>query len=295
MLDWNDLRYFLAVTRQGSTAGAARALGVNQTTVSRRIAELEAALGTSLFERRREGYLLRPDAAALVASAEQMEAQARAFSDLAGALARGLDHIRVTTNEPLANTILAPATLAFRATFPQVRIEMVIGPRLLDLARGEADVALRAGPLPADPDLIGRRVGTAMWGVYCSPDYARFHGAPADLAALSSHTVLMLGDVSGGRIAELAPRAGALERRDTLNDLCIAARAGLGVVSLPCVLGESLSDLQCCFVQPEPATPIWLLHHPRLGTWPELRAFLDAVAEQAAAARPLLAGPRAPA
>lgn len=293
MLDWNDLKYFLAVAQTGSTAAAARRLGVNQTTVSRRIAELERGLGVPLFERRREGYQLRPTAAPLVAAAERVRTEAETFEVLAGALGRGMERLKVTTNEPLANTVLAPAIAAFRARYPQVRIEFVISQRQLDLSRGEADLALRAAPLPPDPDLISRRVGEAMWGVYCSRDYARYNGAPATLEDLKDHTVLMIEDASGRRLGELAPGARSLEYRHTANELCIAARAGLGVVSLPCVLGETLSDLQCCFVQPEPATPIWLLYHARLRGAPEVRVFLDCVAEEAHKARELLAGPTA--
>ena len=259
-MDWNDLRYFLAVARAGSTIAAARELGVNQTTVARRLLELEAATGVQLFERRREGYRLRADGQALLRAAEEAEAGVRAFADLAGSLARGLDRIRVTTNEPLANTILAPAIRTYREAFPDVRIELVVSPRQLDLARGEADVALRAAPRPDDPELVVRRLGEAAWAVYCSRDYARIHGAPADMTELRDHVVLVIGDPSGSRLADLAP-ARAVERRETVNDLCIAARAGLGVISLPCVLGDTLPDLQRCFVQPEPQTPVWLIYH----------------------------------
>lgn len=290
MLNWNDLRGFLAVTRTGSTIAAARALGVDQTTVARRIAELERAVGIQLFERHREGYRLREDAAGLVRIAERVEAETQGFVDLAAALGRGLDRIRVTTNEPLANTILAPAVAAYRTRYPDILIDLVVSPRQLDLARGEADVALRAAPLPDDPDLVARRVGEALWGVYCSRDYARFHGAPDSPAALGGHTVLMTPDPSGSAIAEQAPNARGFELRETLNELCIAARAGLGVVSLPCVLGEGLADLQRCFVQPAPATPIWLIHHARLRRAPELRALLDHIASHAAAARDVLRG-----
>jgi DNA-binding transcriptional LysR family regulator len=100
----------------------------------------------------------------------------------------------------------------------------------------------------------------------------------------------MVEDPSGTRISDLAKNAAGFDRRDTLNDLCIAARAGLGVVSLPCVLGESQADLQRCFVQSEPVTPIWLIYHQRLRQETELRALLDAVIEQAEAARDVLQG-----
>ena len=288
-MDWDDLRYFLAVARAGSTIAAAHMLGVNQTTVARRISELERAVGARLFERHRAGYRLRADGEALLRAAEQAEAGAQAFAALGAALERGVDRLRVTTNEPLANVILAPAIQAFRAECPGVHIDLVISPRRLDLGAGEADVALRAAPEPGGPDLVARRVGDAYWGVYCSRDYARFTGAPESLEDLSRHTILLIDEPSGGRLAGLS-RPAAVRFGDTLNDLCIAARAGLGVASLPCVLGDSLPDFVRCFVQPEPITPLWLAYHERLRGAPQVRAFVDAVAAATHAARDCLHG-----
>ncbi len=289
MLDWNDIRFFLAVARTGSTSAAARAIGVNQTTVARRITEMERALGARLFDRRPEGVRIRPDAAELFQTAERIEAEVAAFQALGSGLGRGLSRIRVTTNEPLANAIMAPAIAAFRNRISDVQIDLLVTPRQLDLARGEADVALRAAPLPADSDLIARRVGEASWGIYCSQDYARDHGAPQKTADLAGRDVLMVDDPSGSKISDLAPGA-RIARRETLNELCIAARAGVGVVSIPCVLGDSQADLRLCFVQPEPSTPIWLIYHERLRQAPELRALLDAVIARTAMVRESLLG-----
>lgn len=289
MPNWDDLRFFLAVARTGSTIAAARALGVNQTTVSRRIGELEARLGVRLFDRMREGFRLRADAAAMVEMAQRTEAEVRAFADMGAALGRGPERIRVTTNEPLANAVFAPAMMAFHARWPDVRVELVVSPRVLDLGRGEADVALRAWNQPDDPELIARRVADAYWAVYCGRDYARFNGVPRSLDALADHPAVLLDDPSGMQLSAIAALR-SLDRRGSLNDLCIAARAGLGVVSLPCVLGDTLPDLVRCFVQPDPVTPIWLAHHPRLGDTPELRDLLDAIADQAHAARAILRG-----
>lgn len=288
-MDWDDVRYFLAVAREGSTLAAARRLGVNQTTVARRIAELEAAVGGPLFERLREGYRLLPGAERLRDAAERMAGEADAFAELARAVRRGVEVLRVTTNEPLANAILAPAIRAFAEIAPEVRVELVISPRQLDLGRGEADVALRAAPLPDDPDLVARKVGEARWAVYCSREYAERHGAPSSPEALSGRTLLCVGDPSGSRLAELDPTVRA-ERRDTLNDVVVAIRAGLGVASLPCVLGDGYPDFVRAFVQREPVTPVWLIRHARLKGRPEVDAFLDAVAVQAHLARSVLVG-----
>lgn len=289
MQDWDDLRFFLAVVRAGSAVGAARALGVNQTTIARRISQLEERAGAVLFDRQREGYRLREAALPLVAVAEAAEVQAQVFADLAGALGRGIDRIRITSNETLANSVIAPAVQAFRVQHPDVRIELLTGERLLDLTRGEADVALRVVARPQqDVGLVARRVALAAWGAYCSRDYARFHGAPRTPEDLAAHDVLTLDHPSGSHLARLGPRVRSHECRETLNDLCIAARAGLGVVSLPCLLGYTQSDLELCFVQEEPLDPVWLIFHERLRGAPQVRALLDEIAGQAARVRPLL-------
>jgi len=293
-MDWDDIRFFLAVARTGSTVAAARALKVNQTTVARRIADLEADMGAQLFERSRDGYRLRLGAETLIAAAEAAEADVKAFSELGAALGRGVDALKLTTNEPLANVILAPAIRVFRERHPDVRLDLVIGTQQLDLAKGEADIALRAAPMPDDPALIGRRVGDAHWAVYCSHDYARFNGAPRSVEDLAGHALMTLPDASGRRIGEIStPRA--LEQRGTANELVISARAGLGVVSLPCVVGDVLPDFERCFIQPEPVTPIVLIYHERLKGSPEVRALLDAVIEHTQAARDLLRGAITPA
>lgn len=293
-MDWDDIRFFLAVARTGSTVAAARAMKVNQTTVARRISDLELDLGAQLFERSRDGYRLRPGAEDLLAAAEAVEADAKVFREMSAALGRGVDALRVTTNEPLANMIMAPAVRAFRERHPHVRIDLVIGPQQLDLARREADIALRAAPMPTDAALIGRRVGDAHWAVYCSHDYARFHGAPRSVEDLAQHLLITLPDASGRRLGEIAnPRA--LEQRQTANELVIAVRAGLGVVSLPCVVGDPLPDFERCFSQDEPVTPVWLIYHERLKGSPEVRTFLDFVIEHTQAARDALRGALTPA
>ena len=294
VMDWDDIRFFLAVARTGSTLAAARAMGVNQTTVARRVADLETDIGTQVFERSHEGYRLRPGAETLLDAAAAVEADVKLFSDLASALGRGIDTLKVTTNEPLANAILAPAIRAFRESHPDVRIDLVIGQKQLDLGRREADIALRAAPMPTDAELIARRVGDAHWGAYCSRDYARFHGAPRDVAALADHPLLTLPDPSGRRLGEIAPSR-TLEQRGSANELMIAARAGLGVVSLPCVLGDTLADFERCFAQDEPVTPVWLIYHERLRGSVEVRAFLDYVVQHTQAARQLLRGQITPA
>lgn len=292
MLDWNDLRVFLAVARTGSTVAAGRRLGVNQTTVARRVAALEAAVGAQLFDRRREGYVLRADAGDLVVTAEAVEAQAGVFADQARALVRGLTRLVITANESMANIIVAPAVRAFHAEHPEVRVDIAISTRTLDLDRGEADIALRTAPAPPEGDLAVRRLGEGYWAAYCNADYAARRGAPAGPAALAGHTVLTLEHAAASRLATLASDAQS-ELRDSMGDLVVAVRAGLGVASLPCIVGDAQPDFVRCFMQDDPVTPVWLIHHRRLSGSPQARRFLELVAAETRAARDALRG-RAP-
>lgn len=296
MIDWDDLRYFLAVARTGSTLGAARSLGVNQTTAARRIGLLEEKLGAGLFERHHGGYRLVSGTEELVDVATRAEGEIERFTALA--TARGRDatgSIKVTTNEPLANVVLAPVLREFRKSHPNVRVDIVISPRQLDLAHGEADVALRAAPKPTDPCLVARRVGDANWGAYCSRDYAALHGCPKTLSDLGGHTILTIADASGSRLAEMAGTARSVERRETINDLCVAVRAGVGIASLPCVFGDTFPDFIRCFVQEEPVTPVWLVYHERLRGVAHIRKFLDFTVAHTIAARDRLLGQISPA
>jgi len=144
VLDWDLVRYFLAVARCGSTLTASRELRQSQPTVARRIAALEAAIGHTLFERRQAGYRLSEDGAALMETAEALERAAGAFCDAAAARSRQLSGtVKLTCGEMLANYHLAPMLTEFRASYPDIRVELVVTEAVLDIASGEADVAVR--------------------------------------------------------------------------------------------------------------------------------------------------------
>jgi len=291
MLDWSDLRHFLAVARTGSTLAAARELGVNQTTCARRVAALETALGMTLFERGREGYRLVERARGLVAAAERVEAEVKAFlDDAAGAERRLSGTIKVTTNEPLANVVVARAVGDFRAVYPRVRVELIIADQRLDVARGEADVALRAGPKPTDPCLVVRQLAVAGWAVYCGAGYAREHGRPAGPSDLPRHAIVSLDGPAGDWLAQVAPGAEVACRSNSLPNLCAMLKAGLGVSGLPCIVGDVEPELERCFKLDAFDGAVWLVYHERLRHQPHVRAFLDFLTSHVLAKRALLAG-----
>ncbi|HYC75808.1 LysR family transcriptional regulator [Brevundimonas sp.] len=287
MFDWDDLKVFAAVARAGTTLAAARRLGVSQPTVVRRIAGLEQATGVALFERGRTGYRLTDAGQEILPLAEQVAREMAAIADVMASRSRRLTGtIRVTAAEPVANLLLAPAVLAFQRTHPDVEIQLLLSDRFLDLTRGEADVALRATINGLeDSDLIGRRLADAPWAVYCSRGYADTKGRPSSLPECEGHAILSSERSTGGFPAmlwleEAAPNAKVVWRSNSLASLQSAVRAGLGLSSLPCLLGRNDPELVKCFDAGGANCPdIWILSHAGARRQPHVRSFIEALGE----------------
>jgi DNA-binding transcriptional LysR family regulator len=302
MFDWDDLRPFLAVARTGTTLAAARGLGISQPTVVRRIAALEQATGATLFERRRTGYVLTDLGHEIVPLAEAAESAAAAIAEALAARSRHLaGTVRVTAPEPLANAFLGPVAAAFRRNHPDVEVQLLISDEFLDLAKGEADVALRATINGLDnSDLVGRLVATAPWAVYCSRAYAEQSGRPRGIEDLAGHSILGSESAPGAFPAmlwleETAPEAKVAWRSNSLASLQSAARAGLGLTALPCLLGRTDADLVKCFDAAIAKRPeIWVLAAPAARRRRHIRAFIDALTRHVTAHAEELLDPRDP-
>ena len=282
VLDWNDLRYFLAVARGGSTLAAGRALRVSQTTVARRIAILEDSLGLSLFDRRQAGYALTPDGEELLAYADQVEAAATRFSEAATARTRDLSgSVRITSDELLASTLIAPMLRELYDLHPQIHIELDSSAAVRDLGAGEADIALRpvAGEQPAGT--VGRQICIDDWTLYCSPEYAERRGVPQSREDLKHHAIVGGGSGNLWRHYQAWLRSLDLEDQVTMHygsstGLLAGIRAGLGVAVLPCILAENEPDLIRCFPpRPDHGRTLWLLTHERVRHVPRVRTVLD--------------------
>jgi DNA-binding transcriptional LysR family regulator len=165
--DWDGLRIFLAVVRAGRASTAARALGIEHTTVSRRLAALEEQLGARLFYRTARGYLLTPQGEAIVRDAETAERAAGAVRDRVHQASAAPARVRVATLPELGTHWLAPLLPAFRARRPGIELEVLVDPRSVDLARGEADLAVRT-PRPRQVGLSARRLFSLQTGLYAS-------------------------------------------------------------------------------------------------------------------------------
>jgi DNA-binding transcriptional LysR family regulator len=298
-MDWDLARYFLAVARSGSALTAARELKQSQPTVARRIAALEAAIGLRLFERRQAGYQLTEEGRALLPLAEQMGVAARAFSDGAGATSRRLaGTVRLTCNEILAEHYLAPMLIEFRTNYPDIRVDVLATSELVDLSRGEADVALRAvGPrsdVGSGAGLVGRKVASVPWVVFASTDYVTARGRPSSLDELAGHSLIggeeSLDPADPRRWLELAaPGATVAARTNTLPSHITSIRAGLGLGVAPAGFLERDPRLSACFtLPPELDGQLWLVTHEQVRNLPRVRALMDFLAAYIGARRSLL-------
>ena len=282
MFDWNDLKAFLGVARGGSTLAAAKALGVNQTTVARRVESLEHALGLKLFERGQAGSRLTEAGRDLIAEAEKVEAAANAFANRAQAHGRGLaGAIKVTCTEVMANASVTPAIGKFRQLYPEVHIDLVISDHPLDIAAGEADLAIRSGHLLPPSDLVVRKLADYEFALYCSRDYAARRGLPASLAEIKDHD-LIGGEATVGLLPGMdwmMAHAGGKAPSHTSNsmtNLVHAVRAGLGIAPLPCILADSHRRLlRCSEPFGDERFASWIVTRRELKDAPRVRAFID--------------------
>lgn len=292
-MEWSDLRLLLAVARAGTTAGAARELGLSQPTVVRRIAAFEAALGAELFIRRPTGYQLTPLGHAVLPAAENVENAVATFN---AELRPTIGILRLTAPENLVEPVLLPAARLFRAVHPDVELQIVGTDRPVDLARGEADIALRAGLRPSDPNLIARRVARSAWAVYAGRDYGGGSALPAQSASLRDHPLALAEGALAAIPAfvwldRMAGDAQVASRSQSLSHLQAAVRAGLGVSVLPCSVADSDPALRRCFGPvAELDAEIWLIFRRELQTKPVARAMLDGIVAQVEMLRPVFEG-----
>lgn len=285
MFDWNDLKAFLAVARGGSTLAASKALGVNQTTVARRIESLEQDLGFKLFERGQTGSRLTEAGQGMIAEAENVERAAIRFANQAAGQMRGVSGaLRLTTNELVANTMVIPALVEFRKVHPDVQVDLVITDRALDLQNGEADLAIRTGKALAESDLVARKVADHDMALYCSRDYAARRGVPNSPDDLRDHDLIdvamEMGEIPGATwMMRHAGGKPPITRSNSMGSLVHAVKAGLGIGALPCTIADPDHDLlRCSDPIDEARSSSWIVTRRELKDTPRVRAFIDFMA-----------------
>ncbi|MFV1985602.1 MAG: LysR family transcriptional regulator, partial [Thiohalomonadales bacterium] len=273
-MDWDDIRFFLAVARKNSIRGGSATLGVNHSTVSRRINSFEQKLDVRLFDRLPTGYILTPAGEDMLSSAERIEEEVNALDrKVLGRDAELNGQIRVTMPAPIVN-LITPDLVAFTKIYPGIELELLVSYEEFNLSKREADVAIRITNNPPD-HLVGRKILKYTKSVYASKSYLKEY-----LTTRNSELLNWIGwdsaiddqwikksDFPNIKIQHLLP--------DAMAQLA-AIKAGLGITILPCFMCEVEADLQR--VPPAeiiPAWDIWLLTHKDLRDTTRIKTFMS--------------------
>jgi DNA-binding transcriptional LysR family regulator len=276
VFDWDHLRFFLAVARRRSLSAAARQLQVQQSTVGRRVTALEATVEARLFDRTPDGYLLTSAGEALLPRAERIEDETlSAERELLGRESRVAGVVRMTAALAFGNGMVVPLLGKLRAEQPEIVVELVADSAVLSLTKREADLALRLGR-PKQPELVIRRLGQVMNGLYASREYLARRGRPRSLD-LADHDVVAFD--AGGSLNHpmswFARRARGGRPSVRLNSspgiLC-AVEQGMGIGSLPCWMADAVPGIERVLPREVLPQELWLVVHRDLRHVARVRA-----------------------
>jgi DNA-binding transcriptional LysR family regulator len=273
-LNWNDLRYLLAIRRDATLSAAARRLRVDDTTVARRLAALQTRLRVRLIQRLADGTLrLTAAGERAVLHAERVEREVGALgAALSGADDAVAGSVRVTSVPIIVSRMLIPAVPALSRRHPGLHLELVADPRDLSLTRREADMALRlARPRTGGTRITARRIGTLRYAVYAAASCP-----PREAAVLPWITYdEAMGHLPQARWIEARGEAVAMLRLNDAEALIEAVIAGLGRSLLPCAIADRDTRLRRLGTKHRPAAvarELWLLTHAELRALPRIEA-----------------------
>ncbi len=299
MEDWDDYRYFLAVAKEGSLSAASRELKVSQPTVSRRISQLEQRLSIRLFDQLPTGMQLTAPAREIVTIAENLENSAIELrrrvagreTDLAGP-------ITITATQSFATCWLAQRIAAFSEQYPEIEITCLAENQVLNLARREADLAIRFGQ-PSASGLVGSRVGTVHCGIYGSKNYFDAYGLPQSLEDLQHHRLIDTAD-------PIAQFQQSKDLKALMNDAVVSsrtncpytyialARAGQGLISTTCYMTARAPELMRVLADEyDKKIELWMLIHPDMKGCARVRVFMDFIRDELRRDQQLLIGAQA--
>jgi DNA-binding transcriptional LysR family regulator len=291
-LSWDEFRLVKAIADARSLVGAAETLGLNHSTIFRRLGAVEEALGARLFERSRSGY--QPTAAG-----EEMVALATGIADsvveferrVAGRDVKPSGELRITTVDSVAVHLLPPIFARFRQLNPGVHLDVLLSAHQLNLSRRDADVAIRATNEPPET-LVGRRIGPIRWAVYAPAKLVQEYGSRLMEEAPWVGFGDSLGSPGGKRWAErnIGQRR-QVWRVNSILSMAESIASGAGAGVLPCFIGNSRGDLTR-IGDPivELDIDLWILTHPDLRHSARVRAFTDYVGGELAKLRKTLEG-----
>lgn len=287
MMNWDDLRYFLAAARHGSSRAAARALDVNQSTISRRLAQLEGDNGVRLFDRRARGLTLTDAGRGVLEAAEEIEARLALLElQVVGQDTSLVGPIRVSLPDVMVGT-LAPIIARFARKYPAIQTYFLIDNGYINLSQHEADVVVRLGVEVPD-HLVGRRIAGVTAGIYGATAYLDTRPNDADLA---SHSWVRWDTPWRGTPPERwidanvpASKVCAVVNTNAAYDALVAAGVGVGFQA--CFVGEAEPRLRTIGPPFDFGLSLWLLTHEDLRRTARVAAFMKFVGDELAAERP---------
>lgn len=280
VFNWDDVRFFLAVGREGNLARAGASLGLDATTVGRRLQNLERELGARLFDRTTQGFVLTAAGRRLLPRAEGIEREVLALDlDLAGEDQKLEGCVRLTSTEMIATRFIAPFLARFHDRHPGIHIDLQCTNRDVDLSRREADIALRLSR-PRQDDIVVKKLLSIELGLYASADYVERHGMPRP-GALEGHRFVLFADTrpfqrENAWLAQHVGGGKVVLRSDSVSSLMSAAQGGLGIGLLPCHVAERTPGLVRTPLEgsPEPRV-VWQAVHRDLQGAARIRAVLE--------------------
>ena len=280
-LNWDNLRYVLAVANRGSIAAAARELQVNRTTVLRRINAFQQDLSCRIFDRGEAGYVLTPEAEKMIDAAREVESTLFNMQrQIEGQELRLEGELRVTTTDSFMVSVLGPHLASFRQKHPHIVVDVLVTNSILDLNRRDADIAIRPTPQP-DGKLVGRRLADVEFGVYTSSENVASLGD----GGIFSHRWIGFADSLratpvGEWFEKTVPVENICLRCDSFVAVRAAAEAGIGLALMPVFLGNSASRLQRMELDTRKLTVgLWILTHPDLVRSARIHAFMEHFSE----------------
>lgn len=290
---WGDLQYVLTVANEGSVAAAARSLGVNHSTVLRRINAFEHRHKLQLFHKLPNGYKLTAEGQELLDSALSIETTVKALErKIFGQEMKLEGVIRLTTTDALLRLVLAKHLASFHRLYPKIQLELNVTSRLLDLSHLDADVAIRpANTLPES--VKATKLCKIAFGVYGDPNYLNsLQGKqPLKSAQWLGRTPSIIQRSANRIISEAIPKEQIILKADSYEPLMIAAEQGIGLAYMPCFIGDSSQKLQKVDIEMEhKGTDLWMMTHSDLEHSARVKAFFDFMEEEIKSDHNRLAG-----
>ena len=290
-MNWEDLKIFLVVAREGSARAAASKLSVHHSTITRRIEAFESRQKTRLFDRQPCGYVLTPAGEELLQAVSRVEDEINGIErQILGQDVQLSGNIRVTLPDAIATNLLMSDIVRFMENYPEVNVEILLSYAVFNLSKREADVAIRITENPPE-HLVGRKICRYHCANYATPHYLETHNPSAGIGH-------WIGWDCPGTTPDWVRQSEFpnLSVRGRFNNPLIqvaAAKAGLGIARMPCFLGDAEPALQR--VPPgesHPCHDIWILTHKDLVSTVRIQTFMDAMAEAFRRKHDLLEGRR---